>query len=199
MSKVAFVLVALSSAQSLNAQAEGLQAEVPAQGRATLTTEDLQTLLGIKSRDPSSQVQMQEQDAVASAPIFNVNMTGEEKARIAKALSKLSVERAQLAQKLESEKAAQVKELRQQRRNIQISRTRTSEDNASLGQNLFSSLLAEANAEAGVDSALANFDQNNAVEIQFAVKADGSREVSVIKVGSQQVWADASMSVVAAR
>ena len=201
LSKVALVLVVVSSAQIFANQTEGLQAEVPAQGRATLTTEDLQTLLGIKTRDPSSsEEQMQEQEALASAPTFDVKISGEEKARIAKALSKVSVERAKLAQKLEEQKAAQVKELRKQRRNIQISRTRSSNDTTALGQNLFTSLLAEANAEAGVDSALNNFDQNNAVEIQFVVKSDGSREILVIKLGAEFVWnQNASNSMLATR
>ncbi len=201
LSKVALVLATLSAAQSSFAnEANGLQAEVPAHGRASLTVEDLQTLLGLKTRDPSSQVQMQEQDVLASAPIFQIKMTGEEKARISKAISTLRMERAALAKKLEKSKAEEVNALRAKRRNIQISRTRSSEEDSSLGQNLFSSLLAEANAEAGVGSALSDFDQNNAVEIQFAAGAGGSREISAIKLGSRTLWSDnLDTSVVASR
>jgi hypothetical protein len=201
LSKVALVLATLSAAQVTFAnEANGLQAEVPAQGRASLTVEDLQTLLGLKTRDPSSQVQMQEQDVLASAPTFQIKMTGEEKARISKAISTLRMERVALAKKLEKSKAEEVNELRAKRRNIQISRTRSSEEDSSLGQNLFSSLLAEANAEAGVGSALSDFDHNNAVEIQFAAQADGSREVSAIKLGNRVVWTETlNNSVVASR
>jgi hypothetical protein len=143
---------------------------------------------------------MQEQDVLASAPICQIKMTGEEKARISTAISALRMERVALAKKLEKSKAEEVNALRAKRRNIQISRTRSSEEDSSLGQNLFSSLLAEANAEAGVGSALSDFDHNNAVEIQFAAHADGSREVSAIKLGSRVVWTETlDNSVVASR
>ncbi|MEO5666729.1 MAG: hypothetical protein ABIR96_01585 [Bdellovibrionota bacterium] len=199
LSKVALVLVSFSFAQaSFASQTQGLQAEVPAHGRANLTVEDLQTLLGLKTRDPSSQVQMQEQDVVASAPIFKFKMSGEEKARIAKAISSLGMERAQLAKKLEQAKMTQVEALRASRRKIQISRTRSVEGDSSLSQNLFTSLLAEANAEAGVDSALSDFDQNNTVEVQFSANTEGSRSISAIKLGSKVLWSDAASDAMVA-
>jgi len=202
LSKVALVLAGLSVAQASFAnQAQGLQAEVPAHGRATLTIEDLQTLLGLKTRDPSSQAQMQAQDVLASAPIFQLEMTSEEKARIARELAALKIKRAALAQTLEEQKMAQVNELRAQRRNIQISRTRSGKEDSSLGKNLFSSLLAEANAEAGVETALSEFDQKNTVEVQYSVSSEGSRSVSAIKLGAKTLWAgvDLPASAIARR
>jgi len=200
LSKVALVLVTLSAATgSFANEAQGLQAEVPAQGRASLTVEDLQTLLGLKTRDPSSQVAVQEQDVLATAPIFQVKMSAAEKALVSKAINSLKMERVKLAKKLEQEKASKVNELRAERRAIQISRTHSTDKNASLSQNLFSSLLAEANAEAGVESALSDFDQNNSVELQFAVSADGTRSVLAIKLGSKMLWNGDSNSMLASR
>lgn len=200
LSKVALVLVTLSAATgSFANEAQGLQAEVPAHGRASLTVEDLQTLLGLKTRDPSSQVAEQQQDVAATAPIFQVKMSAGEKALVSQAINSLKMERVKLAKKLEQEKASKVNELRAERRAIQISRTHSTDKNASLSQNLFSSLLAEANAEAGVESALADFDQNNSVELQFAVSAEGTRSISAIKLGTKMLWNGASNSMIASR
>jgi hypothetical protein len=193
LSKAALVFATLSAAQlSMASEAQGLQVEVPVHGRATLTVEDLQTLLGIQTRDPSSQAQMQQQDAVASAPIFQVQLSDAERKGVARIIQKLKMERMELAQKLEKEKADQVEKLRTERRKIQISRTRSSEENSSLGQNLFVSLLAEANVEAGMDSALTDFDQKNGVEILFEVDTSGQRKVSAVKISGTTVWSDMS-------
>lgn len=191
LSKVALAAGILFSAQSFAMKAEQvleLQAEVPAQGRATLTVEDLQTLLGLKSRDPSSKGLNQQQDVVDSAATFNMSISEKEKGRIIREISKLSIKRDQLMNELSANADAEVNSLRQKRRAIQLSRTRAASDDTKFGRQLFSSLLAESNAKASVNEALKEFDRTHAIEIQYSLNSDGQRNVAAIKLGTQLVW-----------
>jgi|GEM_PF-2363859 len=199
LSKVAlvagFLFSALASSQCFatgtSTEAEQvmeLQAEVPAQGRATLTAEDLQTLLGLKSRDPSSKGLNQKQDVSDSAATFNVSISSKEKARIIHALRELEIERSAYKTELEDLRAAEINTLRDTRRKIQLSRTHAVKEDTRLGRDLFNSLLAEANAEASVEESLKQFDAENAIEIQFSLSKQGERAVAAIKLGSKLVW-----------
>ncbi|NCN40401.1 hypothetical protein GW916_04040 [bacterium] len=168
-----------------------LMVELPAQGRAFLTAEDLQTLLGIRSRDPSSQEAEQSQEVTVAAPSFYFDLNEREKAQVAKVINKVRVERSQLEKDLQQQSKTQKESLRSQRKNIQMSRIKTGEaGHQKLGRDLFASLLAEANAEAGVETALKKFDEKHRIEIQFIIQEDGQKAIAAIKLGRDLVWAD---------
>jgi hypothetical protein len=99
------------------------------------------------------------------------------------------MKRADLEEELRNSSLEKKAQLREKRRNIQLSRVKTGEEgHQRLGRQLFSSLLAEANAEARVDAALKAFDQQHSVEIQFVVSPEGQKEISAIKIGTDTVW-----------
>jgi hypothetical protein len=170
-----------------------LQVEVPAQGRATLTVEDLQTLLGLKARDPSSKGLTQTQDVAGSAATFHISLfhialTNQEKARVIQALRQLKIERSRYQKEVEVLSQAEINTLRAQRRQIQLSRTHALKEDAKLGRDLFDSLLSEANAKASAEEAMKEFDRTHSIEIQYTTSANGERNVGAIKVGSKLIW-----------
>ena len=182
-----------STAGAEGAESNGkLTVELPAQGRAFLTAEDLQTLLGIKSRDPSSKEAGQSQDVTVSAPSFYFSLSASEKTQVARVISKVRMDRTKLEKNLKEKSKTTKQALRNKRKSIQLSRVKTGENGHNkLGRDLFASLLAEANAEAGVEAALKNFDERHQIEIQFIIDEAGQKTIAAIKLGREIVWSDA--------
>ncbi len=185
------ILSSTAGADGAESNQEKFKVELPAQGRAFLTAEDLQTLLGIKSRDPSSQEAQQSQEVTAVAPSFYFSLSDSEKIEVTKVINRVRSERIKLEQELKTSSESEKAKLRNQRKQIQMSRIKAGEEgHTKLGRALFASLLAEANTEAGVQEALKNFDEKHQIEIQFVITETGNKIIAAIKLGRDMVWAD---------
>jgi hypothetical protein len=189
----------LSKDGGLASTTQGQMDLAQAQGRATLTVEDMKTLLGVDSRDPSSQG-TRKQEASASAHSIKVRLNKGEKARMAADLQKIEMERVRLESELQAELQGKVAKVRAERRQIQASRMNAAPGNEqNFSRQLFDSLLVEANLEARAQKSLADFDRKNAVSVEY-VQAGSARQVEKIWIGSAVVWASAKTdSVLAAR
>lgn len=190
-----FLLAGCLSAMSTEAQSMDAQTSaeiaIPTQGRALLTAEGLQTLLGIKSRDPSSRGAESSQEVTAPAASFKYALSNAEIKQIATTLNEIRMDRAILEDKLRKEAEEKTEALRKKRKQIQLSRVKSGEKgHQQLGRQLFASLLAEANHEASVEAALKNFDNTHRVEIQYVQSTEGEKEILAIRVGRDTVWSD---------
>jgi hypothetical protein len=170
-----------------------------AQGRALLTVEDMKTLLGVDSRDPSSQG-TRKQEATASAHPIHVSLNEGEKARVARDLSKIEIERVRIEAELQAQLDSKIATVRAERRQIQAQRLNAAGANEQkLSRQLFDSLLVEANLEARAKNTLADFDRKNAVSVDY-VQAGNTRQVEKIWIGGAVVWSSpVSDKIIAAR
>jgi hypothetical protein len=174
---------------------------VGARGRATLTVEDLKTLLGVETRDPSSASRMEakvarsEQEASDGAYRLIADLSANEKAKLASLIQKIEVEKAELLDRVEKDTKGKTAELRKSRRAIQVSRLGVGESRDSvLGKSLFESLLAEANLQARASNEVASFDSAHRIELDFEERA-GARYVQTIHFGGKTVWTDKAVSI----
>jgi len=172
-----------------------------AHGRATLTVEDLKTLLGVDTRDPSSasragaQVARSNQDVSNGASKLLVKLSDQEKATMAKLIQQIEIQKAELVARVKNETDSKKAALRKSRQEIQHSRLAVGKDkDSALGKNLFESLLAEANLEAHASNSVVDFDVAHMIQLEFEERAEG-RLVQNISFGGKTVWSDKTFSI----
>ena len=173
-----------------------------AKGRAVLTVEDLKTLLGLKTRDPSSASATHSQlnqDDSAGMYSLNIQLSSVERARLTKKVSEIEAAREQLVAKTDQEVAKKKTEIRAKRHKIQSSRTSSAGvSELAASKKLFESLIQEGNLETIKARKLAEFNSANVFVVEFEDSISG-REVQSISVGQSKVWTNSSHAKVAAR
>lgn len=158
--------------------------------RALLMVEDLKTLLGLGSRDPSSRTSSLEQDApAAQAAFFSINISQVEKGRLSRKIAQIENKRSILKQRLEKQLATKRAQLQVQRRELQVQRISTDNSrDTELAKRLFNSLIEEANLEATLTRELNDFDVSHKIQIEY-LEDSGTRRVTILRMGSNTLWA----------
>ena len=166
-------------------------------GRAQLRIEDLKTLLGLSTCDPSSaDAPSDRKEAVDGLPHFFLSLSKYESNALSRKVHSVEAARSMLQAQVLKETELKKMELRKARREIQMSRMSAQPDKeAALGKALYESILAESNLEAQLKTRLEAFDASNAILLEF-VELSGSRHIEAIHIGSTQVWSsDSNLSV----
>ncbi len=157
-------------------------------GRASLTVEDLKTLLGQSTRDPSSQDGEQKQDVTAPSNPLKITLDRASARRLARVLAELEIKRIDFERKVTGESEAEIERLRSERTKIQTSRLSSTESkDAKLSRDLFDSFLSEANSKAKIEDAMLQFDQAHLVSIDF-LETEEYKSVQTIYIGEDLAW-----------
>lgn len=191
---VAAVFAALLSAHRAfasstdGAPSPTIRQEAGAQGRAFITVDDLKTLLGLVARDPSAVESRSNKDESTDSFDFILALSPSQKKALANSIRRIEVKRAEVASLVEKQAAEQRQELRQKRRSLQLSRlSSSSKKDSEIGQNLFESVLSEANNEARAAQELERFDAEHVVAIDFHT-VDSTRVAQAISIGDSMIW-----------
>jgi hypothetical protein len=162
-----------------------LQAQI---GRASLTVEDMKTLLGRKTRDPSNEAGTVKTDVAVPANPLKLTLDSKSVRKLARSLAELEMKRIQLEDKLGEEAKLEIEKLRDARRTIQTSRiSSAAEKDPQLSRDLFDSFLSEANSKVKIEEALQQFDEQHMITIEFAENAD-AKSIEAIYVGDELAW-----------
>jgi hypothetical protein len=160
------------------------------QGRAVLSVRDLKELISMRDRGPSSRSAKESQgpQSLLGANLFLFKMSKTETHKLWKKIVAIETEREALVAKLSSDLSSRKEKLRTDRRKIQASRlTAREQSDQMLGKKLYESILEESNLDAQRDQALARFDEQNSVSLDF-VEHNGQRTVEAIHVGDSRIW-----------
>ena len=174
----------------------GLQAQV---GRASLTVDDMKTLLGRETRDPSNEAGTVQTDVAVPANPLKLTLDSKSARKLARTLAELELKRIELEDKLGAESKVEVEKLREARRTIQTSRiSSASEKDPQLSRDLFDSFLSEANSKVKIQEALQHFDEQHMITIEF-VEANSSKSIEAIYVGEELAWSKVTGNAQVAR
>jgi hypothetical protein len=161
-------------------------------GRASLTVEDLKTLLGRKTRDPSSQAGAVKKDVTVPANPLKLTLDSHSVRKLARTLAELEMKRIQFEEQVTTDATNEIEKIRQERRKIQTSRiSSTANRDPKLSRDLFDSFLSEANFKAKIEAALRQFDEQHMISIEFLEGAD-AKTIEAIYIGDQLAWSSSA-------
>ncbi len=152
--------------------------------KATVSLHDLKLILDLSGRTPTAQdVEINTKQNFT----MNINISARDRQSLHKLLVKLDSERVKLEQEIAQEQEKTKSEIAQKRKQIQARRISGSQSDSLIAQELFNSVLAEANMKARAQKALEEFDNDNQIALQL-IETNGSKTIAMIQIGNDVVW-----------